>query len=107
MLWPSVETLVALYNGLIPQYHPRVDRVTPARRDKAKKYLAIFPERSFWVRVFTEVRFSKFLRGHKNNPNGDHGHFRGDFDWLLTKGKDGTENAIKVAEGKYRDEESR
>ena len=50
----------------------------------------------------TEIRQSAFLCGLKPSPG--HEHFRADFDWLLTKGKDGTENVVKVYEGRFRDE---
>ena len=103
--WPSPEALVALYNRLAPEGHPQVGSLSPGRKHKAKQYLAVFPEQSFWVRVFSEIRHSSFLRG-LNNGDG-HKHFRGDFDWLLTKGKDQTENVVKVAEGKYRDTQER
>ena len=86
----------------MPPGHPRVARLTPARREKARKYLLAFPDRRFWVRAFTEIRHSQFLRGLRNGPG--HQHFIADFDWLLARGKDGTENVAKVAEGKYRDE---
>jgi len=100
--WGRPEHLVELYNRLVPPGHPRVARLTPARREKARKYLLAFPDRRFWVRAFTEIRHSQFLRGLRNGPG--HQHFIADFDWLLARGKDGTENVAKVAEGKYRDE---
>lgn len=101
--WGSPEQLVALYNRLIPPGHPQVTRLSPARRRKAVEYLRTFPEHSFWMRVFSEIRHSGFLqRGSQKSPN-----FRGDFDWLLTRGQDKTENCVKVAEGKYRDSEDR
>jgi hypothetical protein len=80
-----------------------VTRLTPARRAKARKYLHDFPEEKFWVGVFTEIRLSSLLQGLRPSPG--HEGFRGTFDWLLTKGKDGTENCVKVHEGKYRDKE--
>lgn len=99
--WGSAEALVTLYNRLIPAGHPRVTRLTPARKDKARKYLRDFPEEKFWTGVFSEIQFSSLLRGRIQSDG--HRSFRGDFDWLLTRGKDGTENAVKVHEGKYRD----
>lgn len=99
--WGKPQHLADLYNRLTPEDHPKVNPkyLTGKRLEKTRSYLKTFPERSFWVRVFTEIKFSKFLcRGSPDRPK-----FRGDFDWLLTVGKNGTENAIKVAEGKYRD----
>lgn len=96
--WGTPEALVALYNASVPEGHPRA-RVTDGRRKNARASLEQFPDREFWAQVFAEIGRSDFLRhGSKDRPN-----FRGDLDWLLTKGKDGTENAVKVAEGKYRD----
>ena len=97
----SVDKLVELYNSQTPNECPAVTTISPARKDKARKYLHIFPKREFWDDVFGEIHRSAFLRGLKNS-NGHEG-FIASFDWLLTKGKDGTENAVKVAEGKYRD----
>jgi hypothetical protein len=93
--------LVELYNRFVPDGHPRVTRLSPARRDKARKYLALFPDQKFWIRAMSEIRLSPFLRGLRNGPG--HGTFKADFDWLLARGKDGTENVVKVAEGRYRE----
>jgi len=101
--WGGPQDLVALFNRLAPPGLARVNRLTTARRDKAKKSLREFPEREFWVRCFSELKFSRFLLGLQPGPG--HEGFRGDFDWLLTRGKDGTENCVKVSEGKYRDKE--
>jgi len=99
--WLSPETLVELYNEKTPAECRAVEKLSPARRDKAKKYLAVFPKREFWEEVFREIHLSRFLKGMSNGSG--HEGFKADFDWLLTKGKDGTENCVKVAEGKYRD----
>lgn len=100
--WGTPEALVALYNGLKPVEAPTVTRLTPARTKKARTYLAIFPAEDFWRTVLVEAGRSPMLRGLK--PSVGHEHFRFSFDWMLTRGKDGTENAIKVAEGRYRDD---
>jgi hypothetical protein len=98
------EEFVALYNRWAPPGHPRVRRLSPARREKALRYLRQFQHRAFWVQVFRELALSTLLtRG--GGPG--HEHFRGDLDWLLTRGKDGTENCVKTAEGKYRDPDKR
>lgn len=102
--WGSPEALVRLYNALKPAESLTVTRLTPARTKKAKAYLATFPREEFWRAVFEEAGRSLLLRGLKPSPG--HEHFRFDFDWMLTKGKDGTENVVKVAEGKYRDRQS-
>jgi len=97
--WGTPEALKVLYNELTPDELPAVTKLSPARIIKAKKYLAMFPEREWWVETFAQIRASLFLRGLK--PGKGHEHFKADFDWLLSKGKDGTENALKVNEGKY------
>src|SRR5215467_1100046 len=99
--WPSPEALVALYHEWAPPGHPRVTTLTPGRRKKASKYLRAFPEASFWRDAFAEIGRSALLQGRRRSPG--HEHFVANFDWLLTTGKDGTENVAKVAEGKYRD----
>ena len=103
--WGTPERLVELYNRLSPPGHPKVTRLTPARRKKAQRYLAMFPEERFWTGVFSAIQLSSFLRGLR--PSNGHEGFKGDFDWLLTQGKDGTENAIKAEEGRYQDAEAR
>ena len=98
--WGSATQLFELYNTLTPDECPAIITYSPARIDKAKKYLRLFPKKEFWEEVFGEVHKSEFLRGLKNS-NGHEG-FICNFDWLLTKGKDGTENCVKVNEGRYR-----
>lgn len=98
--WPAPELLIQKYNTVVCDDLPAVEKVTPARLKKAREYLSIFPEEQFWDEVFKEINKSLFLRG-KSNGEG-HRHFKANFDWLLTRGKDGTENAAKVYEGRYR-----
>ncbi|HZP39843.1 MAG TPA: hypothetical protein VFE48_25505 [Methylomirabilota bacterium] len=100
--WGTVEALVALYNAAVPPELPRVQSLSPARRRKAAAALRLFPTRAFWDQVFREYGQSAFLRGLQNGPG--HESFRADFDWLLAKGKDGTENVVKIHDGKYRDQ---
>lgn len=99
--WGSPEALVQKYNQETPDACPAVKQLSPARWKKAKKYLASFPGEEFWSAVFAEVHKSKFLRGLKPSPG--HEHFVADIDWLLSTGKNGAENCLKVREGKYRD----
>jgi hypothetical protein len=100
--WPSPYKLIELYNLLTPDECPSVNTVSPSRLEKAREYLSMFPEEQFWREVFRQFHRSKFLRGLVKN-NG-HKNFVADFDWLLTKGKDRTENVAKVHDGKYADE---
>jgi len=99
--WLSPEELVALYHESIPAGHPRVDSLSPARRERARSYLRAFPDREFWQRAFTAIGRSALLQGRRPSP--DHKRFKGDFDFFLRKGQDGIENAVKAAEGKYDD----
>jgi hypothetical protein len=99
--WGTPEALVALYNASVPGGHPKVTTLTVGRRKNARASLNQFPAREFWAAAFAEIARSSFLRGRRPSPG--HENFRADLDWLLAKGKDGTENAVKVAEGKYRD----
>ena len=101
--WGTPLALAALWNELSPQDCLNVTTLTPARLDKARRYLRMFPEQDWWREAFGEVGLSKFLRGLENNPNGGHKNFRASFDWFLQKGQDGTENCIKAFEGRYRD----
>lgn len=97
--WPSPQKLIELYNEIACDDYPAVEKVTEGRIKKARAYLKQFPEESFWREVFAEMNKSAFLRGRVKS-NG-HESFTANFDWLLTKGKDGTENAVKVFEGRY------
>ena len=96
--WGTPRALIALYNEQTPEECPMVKTMSAGRVAKAKKYLKALPSKDFWESVFSEVHKSKFLRGLQ-----DGGRVVFDFDWMLTVGKDGTENAVKTAEGKYQD----
>lgn len=98
----GVEELIDLYNSSVPSECTKVVSRSPARKKKAKQYLAIFPKREFWEQVFKRVHESKFLRGLSGGTDA-HRNFRFDFDWMLTRGQDGSENVVKVYEGKYSD----
>jgi hypothetical protein len=99
--WPSPESLVALYNAMVPPGHPRVTVLSPKRRDRCLEYLRRFPDEAFWRRAFATVAGSLFLQGKK--PSEGHQHFVADFDWFLQGAKGGgVENVVKVAEGKYK-----
>ena len=104
--WPSPDALMALWNDIAARDGLlRVRSASAGRRDKATKYLRQFPDLSFWLGAFSRIKASALLRGETKNPG--HESFRADFDWLLTKGKDGTENIVKVHDGKYDDRETR
>ena len=99
--WGTPEALIGLYNEATPEECPSVETLSPGRREKAKRYLTAFPAEEFWRQVFREIGQSKFLRGLAKR-DGQHA-FVADFDWLLSKGKDGSENCAKTHDGRYRD----
>ena len=101
LAWGTPAALAALYNAEAPDECPAVQMLAPARKVKARQYLAAFPDEAWWREVFTAIRHSRFLRGLSKRPG--HDSFVADFDWLLTKGKDGTENCVKVHDGRYYD----
>ena len=92
---------MALYNAQTPDECPAVETLSPGRRKKARESLTAFTTQEFWQRACAEISQSRFLRGYKPSPG--HERFTADFDWLLAKGKDGSENVVKVVEGRYRD----
>ena len=100
-MWSSAEALIKLFNEKTPEEIPAVMKLSPGRRQKANQNLKAFPERDFWVKVCEEYHKSSFLRGTSGRKPG-HENFEANFDWLLSKGKDGTENCVKVWEGRYR-----
>ena len=97
--WGDPEFLIEKYNQETPDTLPAVEKITPARLKKAREYLKIFPDEQFWTDAFKVIGKSQFLQGLRNG-NG-HNSFIANFDWLLTKGKDGTENVVKIFEGRY------
>lgn len=102
MEWPSPQALADLYNARTPDNVPSVKTLKGGRLEKAKRYLRIFPDQTWWEEVFAMYHRSAFLSG-KVQPSNGHGHFHPDFDWLLSKGKDGSDNCAKVHDGRYSD----
>jgi hypothetical protein len=79
-----------------------VETLSEQRRKRARRWLKAFPERAWWEDLFGEYRRSRFLSG-RSPPSPGHESFRPDFDWLLSNGRSGTENAVKVHDGAYRE----
>ncbi len=98
--WPSPEALVHLYNTATPDNVPAVRSLSAQRRAKANKMLRQYPNRAWWEEAFKRYHRSRFLSGRSTPANGHEG-FQPDFDWLLSNGKNGTENAVKVHDGNY------
>ena len=93
--------LLALYNTEAPAHCPRARALTPDREKKARACLKLFPAEAFWREVFAQAQQSPLLRGE--TVSSTHPNWRADFMWFVGKGKDGTENCLKVVEGKYAD----
>jgi hypothetical protein len=101
--WPSPAALAQLFNRCTPPGHPKVKvaALSPGRQEKARRALQDFPDRAFWEVSFGAVRDSAFLRREGTTPG--HAGFIANFDWFLQRGKDGVENCVKAAEGRYQD----
>lgn len=102
----TADDLVEMYNREVPSTCPQVERLSPARRGRYDKYIAMYPSKAFWMKVFEEMAYSDFLRGYCVGQTGS--PFKPDLDWLCQKGqaKPGEtplENCEKVHKGKYRD----
>lgn len=101
--WGTPEALAHLYNTATTDNVPAVETLSPKRRAKARQALRQQPDAAWWQDTFGEYHRSRFLSGRAQPGNG-HATFRADFDWLLGTGKDGSENAVKVHDGRYRDD---
>lgn len=100
--WGTPAALAHLYNETTPKHLPAVETLSIARIKKAQALLKQFPDRQWWVEVFEEFRHSAFLSGLQK-PGLGHEHWRATFDWLLRQSSSGgTENAVKVHDGVYR-----
>jgi len=98
-VWPSPDLLIDMYNELTPDECPAVETRSPARLQKAEQALAIATDREYWVETFKQFHSALYLRGKAKGYEG----IVADFDWLLAVGKDGSENFVKVHDGKYHD----
>jgi hypothetical protein len=101
-VWATPENLVALYNAEAPDNVSAVEELSAKRRDKARRALRQYPDEGWWKEVFAQYRRSRFLRG-LTPPRPGHTSFRPDFDWLISVGKNGVENFVKVHDGMYAD----
>lgn len=89
--WPSVRKFVALYNQQAPLEWPKVELLSDTRVEKIKLYLRQFPKQQFWETVYKNARESRFCRIYK----------AANMEWILQKGRDGSENCLKIFEGKF------
>ena len=62
----------------------------------------MFPAEAWWTVTFKQFHVSRYLRGLTNGTD-QYPPIARDFDWLLSKGHDQTENCVKVHDGRYRD----
>lgn len=100
--WGSPEDLAKKYNAEATDNCPAVTTLSKSRIEKAKRYLRQFPAEEWWTVTFAQYHRSRFLSGKTEGGDG-HKNFQPDFDWLLSNGKDGSENAVKVHDGRYQD----
>jgi hypothetical protein len=100
--WSSRFCLIQKYNRESPDNVPTVTSISKTRLLREQAFLRQFPDEAWWTQTFLQYHRSRFLSG-KSPPGNGHGSFKPDFDWLLSKGKDGVENCVKVHDGRYRD----
>lgn len=100
--WGISCCLILKYNKETPDNVPTVRSLSTARLKREREFLTMFPDEQWWSVTFQQYKRSKFLQGIVQSDNG-HKSFKPDFDWLLSKGKDGIENCVKVHDGRYRD----
>ena len=99
--WPSPAALLVLWDEHAPPGLPRMKTLSPGRARKLTMILRVFPERRFWLEAIAEYPSSQFLLGRRNGQG--HENFTADLEWLSQRDKSGTENIVKVHEGRYRD----
>jgi hypothetical protein len=102
VVWGARFCLIQKYNRESPENVPTVASPSRERTKREATYLRMFPEECWWTETFLQYHRSRFLSG-KTIPGNGHGAFKPDFDWLLSRGKDGIENCVKVHDGRYRD----
>lgn len=100
--WGTPEALALKYNQEATDNCPAVTTLSTSRRKKALQALRQFPDETWWAATFAQYHRSRFLSG-RSTPSNGHGNFQPDFDWLLSVGKDGVENSVKVHDGRYCD----
>lgn len=96
--WPSLRRFMALYNEHSPKEWPMAKNLDSSREKKIRAAIKDFPTEAQWVALYEKANKSDFLRFRCKMAR------RKGMDWLLWKGKDGTNNFVKIAEGTYRDE---
>lgn len=107
--WPDPIALMALWNDHVDRWNaqkpdaqlPRVETLSISRREKARRSIAQFPDWRWWNYALGNIKASRFLTGRVPASSGHGRVFRADFDWLLAKHKDGTENVVKLHDGRY------
>lgn len=84
------QKLFDLYNEICVNL-PRAREFTKSRKEKSRVRFKEHGEKEFWVKVFTILNKTPFLRGE--NKTG----WRADFDWIIAN----DQNCVKVLEGRY------
>ncbi len=98
--WPSAAALAHLWNQEAPDSLPTVESLSSSRISGAKRMLAHFPKKQWWLEVFEQYRASRFLTGRSAKTKG-HERWVADFDWLLGSNRQGVENAVRVHDGAF------
>lgn len=86
----TCEDLLNLYKKICIHF-PQPKTITNERRKKAKLRLEKYPQKEFWEDIFRKAEKSKFIRSSAFFC----------FDWILKN----DQNALKVSEGNYNNEE--
>ena len=86
----KVALFVSLWHKHCPSL-PKVQKLTPARRDKIRARLKDEPDLAVWAQIFQKIEASSFCNG--DNKNG----WKATFDWITTNAN----NYVKVLEGNY------
>ena len=104
--WPAKapDAVAEIWNFMAGEWRgrlPRVRGMTEGRRKAIRSAVAQQDDPRFWIVTISKVFASEFLTGLSNgNGTGVHANWKASFDWLFGK-KQGVENWIKVAEGRY------
>jgi len=86
----KIALFVSLWHKYCPSL-PKVQKLTPARKDKIRSRLKDEPDLATWAQIFQKIEASSFCNG--DNKNG----WKATFDWITTNGT----NYVKVLEGNY------
>ncbi len=98
--WGTPEHLIAFFNREKPPEIPAIKTITAERLKQARLGLQLYPDLDSWVTIMGELAASDWLRGRKPSPGYE--HWKGSWEWLFRRGKDKTQNLVKLFEGQFR-----